>query len=73
MEDFTARFLIETKAIWEAFIPFTNFQYDEEWIKLIVHKVPTKPFQYEEGPNFLKEDIENFNNIKLIRTPIWLS
>lgn len=73
MDDFSAKFLIETKAIWETYIPFTNYQYDEEWIKLIAHKVPTKPFQCEEGPNMLKEDIESFNNIKLIRTPIWLS
>lgn len=73
MDEFSAKYLIEYKLIWEAFIPFTGHQFDEEWIKLIVHKVPTKPFQSEEGLDFLKEDIENYNNLKLLRTPIWLS
>lgn len=73
MDEFNARFLIDHKAIWEDIIPFIKHQFDEEWFKLIIHKVPTKPFICEEGLDILKKDIEQYNNIELLRTPIWLS
>ena len=76
MNEFSAKFLIEHKEIWELIIPFSKYQFDEEWSKLIVHKVPTKPFECEEGIYLLKEEIESYNkdlNIELVRPPNWLS
>jgi hypothetical protein len=74
MNDFSAKYLIESKETWESLIPFTKYQFDEEWIKLIIHKVPTKPFECEEGLDLLKQEIEDYNDdIKLIRAPNWLT
>ena len=70
MNDFSAKYLIKTIKVWENLIPFTRYQLDEEQIKLIIHKVPIKPFNCEEGLDILKNKIKSFNlNIKLIKSP----
>lgn len=74
MEDFSASYLVEKKSIWESYIPFSKYMYDKEWARLVVHLVPTSPFNHPEGLEMLKDEIETFNPyMKLMRLPQWLA
>ncbi|KKA20704.1 hypothetical protein T310_5270, partial [Rasamsonia emersonii CBS 393.64] len=74
MEDFSASYLVEKKSIWESYIPFSNHMYDKEWARLVVHLVPTSPFNHPEGLEMLRDEIETFNPyMKLMRLPQWLA
>ena len=74
MEKFSASFLIKNKKIWETFIPYSGANQDVEWSKIVVHMVPTQPFNIDEGRSLLRSEIEIFNpGIQLARDPAWLS
>jgi hypothetical protein len=74
MEGIAATFLMENKEIWQSNIPFSKAIYDKEWYKLVVHTIPVRPFNMDDGLEILKSEIETFNlGIKLARNPIWLA
>jgi len=74
MEGIAATFLMENKEIWQSTIPFSKAIYDKEWFKLVIHTVPVRPFNMDDGLEILKSEIETFNlGIKLARNPIWLA
>jgi hypothetical protein len=74
MENYSGLFLLEKKALWGKLIPYTRVTHDIEWVKLVVHTVPTRPFQIDEGKDLMRSEIETFNpKLKLMRNPIWLS
>ena len=61
MEGIVATFLMENKEIWQSNIPFSKAIYDKEWFKLVVHTVPVRPFNMDNGLDILKSEIETFN------------
>jgi hypothetical protein len=70
MEDFTASYLLEKADVWKSIIPSSQYSLDDPWTKVVVHSVPTKPFQGEEGRELLRQEIEIFNpTLKLMRSP----
>lgn len=74
MEDITASYLIEKADVWRSIIPSSNYSQDDPWVKVVVHSVPTRPFQGQEGIDLLKQEIEIFNpTLKLMRAPAWLA
>jgi hypothetical protein len=74
MEAYSSAFLLAQKTLWEKFIPYTSLHHDSKWARLIIHTVPTRPFQMDEGEALIKSEIETFNpQLKLMRNPIWLS
>jgi hypothetical protein len=74
MEGIAATFLMENKEIWQSTIPFSKAIYDKGWFKLVIHTVPVRPFNMDDGLEILKSEIETFNlGIKPARNPIWLA
>ena len=43
-----------------------------QWGKIVLHKVLTTPFSTNEEIHLLKNEIETFNNLKLMKNPAWL-
>jgi hypothetical protein len=73
MPRFTAKWFQEKKETWQDILPCRKTTLDEKWVKIVVHTVPIGPFSLDEGPNMLKDDIETYNGVKLMRTPVWLT
>ncbi|EDN91104.1 hypothetical protein SS1G_00507 [Sclerotinia sclerotiorum 1980 UF-70] len=71
---FTSQLLLEKKAIWSNLIKFERIQKDQEWHKVIIHKIPIKEFSGTRGMDLILEEIKTFNpEFKPIGTPFWLT
>ena len=73
MPKFTAKWLQEKKEVWQNVLPCQKSTLDEKWTKLVIHTVPLGPFCSDEGLEMLKNDIQMYNGIKLMRNPVWLT
>jgi hypothetical protein len=73
IEQYSAEFLTQNKAIWEPYFKFRNAIKDFTWYKVVIHGIPTEIFGQEEGLDFLAEEIKIFNGINPIVRPNWLS
>ena len=79
MADFSSDFLIRHKDIWQdAFSESINsdlqLEKDEKWGKFVLHDIPTKLFNIEDGMMLLKEELELYNpGLILKKNPIWLT
>ncbi|RAL58389.1 hypothetical protein DID88_006380 [Monilinia fructigena] len=73
-DPFTSQFLLEKKAIWSNIIEFERIQKDQEWHKVIIHKVPIREFSGPKGMDLILDEIKTFNpDFKPIGTPFWLT
>lgn len=71
---FTSQLLLEKKTIWSNLIKFERIQKDQEWHKVIIHKIPIKEFSGTRGMDLILEEIKTFNpEFKPIGTPFWLT
>ena len=79
MADFSSDFLIQHKDIWqETFSESINsdlqLEKDEKWGKFVLHDIPTKIFNTEDGMMLLREELELYNpGLILKKNPIWLT
>ena len=73
MPKFTAKWLQGKKEIWQNILPCQTSTLDEKWVKLVIHTVPLGPFCSDEGLDMLKNDIQTYNGVKLMRNPVWLT
>lgn len=71
-ESFSADYLSKNQSVWAKFFVFSSTYKDKEWHKIIVHGIPTESFNFDNGIQLLKEEIECFNEIKPIAVN-WLS
>nr|POE44872.1 hypothetical protein CFP56_78952 [Quercus suber] len=46
---------------------------DKSWFKVVIHGIPTREFNNQRGPGLIQEELEIFNNLKIVGKPIWLS
>ena len=68
-----AQYLIEHIGLWKHHVPILRHSFDQKWARVVVHRVPWRPFAYDDGLMALKDGIETFNSIlRLIREPQWL-
>jgi len=73
IEQYSAEFLIQNKAIWEPYFKFRNATKDSTWHKVVVYGISTEIFGQNNGLEFLEEEIKIFNRINLVVRPNWLS
>ena len=65
--------LLEHSAKWRPLIHYQSAQKDQNWHKVVVHGVPIQEFEGPEGIQSLKDDIQTFNDCKVLGTPFWLT
>ena len=58
---YSTDFLIEKQEIWKGFIPFSSFQKDQPWHKVILHGIPISDFNNPEGMQMIIDEIRTFN------------
>lgn len=72
-DQFDADFLLANKAIWEALLPIQRAAKDESWYKVVIHGLPIKDFNTEEGLLLIHDEIKTFNGLTTVGTPFWLT
>ena len=73
LPEIQAQFLIDHLELWKQHIPILKLSIDQKWARVVVHRVPWKAFDYDDGLTTLKHEIETFNpSIRLARDPQWL-
>ena len=69
IEQYSAEFLIQNKAIWEPYFKFRNTIKDSTWHKVVIYRISTKIFDQDNRLEFLEEEIKIFNRINLVIRP----
>ena len=79
MANYSSDFLLHHKDIWQE--PFSEsinsdlkLEKDEKWGKFVLHDIPTKLFNMEDGMLLLREELEQYNpGLTLKKDPVWLT
>jgi hypothetical protein len=69
IEQFSAEFLTQNKAIWEPYFRFKKSTRDTTWSKVVIHRIPMDIFGYQEGLDLLEEEIKIFNGLNPVIKP----
>jgi len=60
--DFNADFLIQNEAIIKEVLPFlTSLKKGEPWYKVIIHSIPIREFDTDDGIDLIVSEIKTFN------------
>jgi hypothetical protein len=72
-DQYSAKFLMENRKVWQSCMPSSHIQTDEKWGKIVVHGIPIEPFDMDGGIQLLQNEIETFNKPLKVKRIRWLS
>jgi hypothetical protein len=74
--DYNATYLLQHEDIIKAQVQYREAKVDLQFAKIIIHSIPLRTFDNENGMELVKEEINTFNkhlNLKLTGQPYWLT